>query len=153
MIEQNAFHGNGLESISGMEGVEIIGQGAFKFTPLKSIHIPESVKEIRYQAFHYCNSLKTVTSLNKKPTAINDEAFGYLYYMITLYVPMGTKEIYQSTEGWKNFKNIVEFDPAGIDDITVDEDGQQTIYSISGVRLKNPQKGLNIINGKKVVVK
>lgn len=42
---------------------------------------------------------------------------------------------------------------AGIDDITVDEDGQQTIYSISGVRLKNPQKGLNIINGKKVVVK
>ena len=42
---------------------------------------------------------------------------------------------------------------AGIDDITVDEDAQQTIYSISGVRLKNPQKGLNIINGKKVLVK
>ena len=40
-----------------------------------------------------------------------------------------------------------------IDEITVDEDDQQTIYSISGVRLKNPQKGLNIINGKKVVVK
>lgn len=42
---------------------------------------------------------------------------------------------------------------AGIDDITVDEDAQQTIYSISGVRLKNPQKGINIINGKKVLVK
>lgn len=42
---------------------------------------------------------------------------------------------------------------AGIDDIIVDEDAQQTIYSISGVRLQSPQKGLNIINGKKVLVK
>lgn len=29
---------------------------------------------------------------------------------MTLYVPKGTKILYQQTYGWKNFKNIVEMD-------------------------------------------
>ena len=66
---------------------------------------------------------------------------------------MGTKVKYQEADGWKNFKNIVEFKTTGIDDTIADEDKQRAIYSISGVRLKSPQKGLNIINGKKVLVK
>jgi len=32
----------------------------------------------------------------------------------TLYVPVGTKSKYEATEGWKDFKNIVEIDPSGI---------------------------------------
>ena len=66
---------------------------------------------------------------------------------------MGTKVKYQEADGWKNFKNIVEFKTTGIDDTIADEDKQRAIYSTSGVRLKNPQKGINIINGKKVLVK
>ena len=31
--------------------------------------------------------------------------------------------------------------------------GQQTIYNIQGQRLNAPQKGMNIINGKKVFIK
>ena len=42
---------------------------------------------------------------------------------------------------------------SGINDVIADEDKQGQIYSISGMRLKSPQKGINIINGKKILVK
>ena len=121
---------------------------------LYKVNLPSSIKYIDVCAFSDCDMIRVVNSSVTRPTAISENAFhGDVYKYATLYVPIGTKGLYQSTEGWKNFNNIVEFDPVGIDDITVDEDAQQTIFSISGVRLKNPQKGLNIINGKKVVVK
>ena len=37
-----------------------------------------------------------------------------------LYVPTGTKALYEQTEPWKNFVNIVEYDPAGIEEIEAD---------------------------------
>jgi len=40
----------------------------------------------------------------------------------------------------------------GIDNITV-ETGTQRIFNLSGLQLKEPQKGINIINGRKVFVK
>ncbi|MGM9713089.1 MAG: hypothetical protein ACI3Y5_03095 [Prevotella sp.] len=91
----------------------------------------------------------------EKPIAIEESVFSTQFYwgVATLYVPFGTKSLYASADVWKNFKNIVEIAPAGIDDIPIGEDAQQTNYSVSGVRLKSPQKGLNIINGKKVLVK
>ena len=39
----------------------------------------------------------------------------------TLYVPLGSKETYCSTAGWKDFKNIVEFDPTSIEDTEEDD--------------------------------
>ena len=142
-------------AITVKEGTtQIMSRSFFSDRGLVGIYLPSSIKEIDDEAFYECTGLINVTSFNTEPTAIGVKSFDdNVYSYATLNVPMGTKGTYQSTDGWKNFKNIVEFDPSGIDDITVDEDGQQTIYSISGVRLKVPQKGLNIINGKKVMVK
>ena len=47
-----------------------------------------------------------------------------------------------------------EEDPAvGISDILANKGGKTTIFNIVGQRLSAPQKGMNIINGRKVVVK
>ena len=44
--------------------------------------------------------------------------------------------------------------PTGIAGVEADaEEGEQVIYNLAGQRLAQPQKGLNIINGKKVIVK
>ena len=97
--------------------------------------------------------------MHEEPLEINESVFFsstdtiYTFDQATLYVPEGTKSSYQEADVWKNFKNIVDFDPDGIDDIIADEDKQGQIYSISGMRLKSPQKGINIINGKKILVK
>ena len=42
---------------------------------------------------------------------------------------------------------------SGIGDITMDSNSESTVYSLSGQRLQKPHKGLNIIGGKKVVMK
>lgn len=159
-IASEAFYRHsGLKEIKLPYYLKTIGVLSFYETGLSSITIPESVDSIGTSAFRNCANLTTVKVLRKEPLKIKESVFFndtdtvYTFDQATLCVPKGTKVKYQEADVWKNFKNIVEFDPTGIDDITVDEDAQQTIYSISGVRLKNPQKGLNIINGKKVVVK
>lgn len=44
-------------------------------------------------------------------------------------------------------------DTTGILDVCKDTDDSRTIYNINGQRLNAPQKGMNIINGKKVIIK
>ena len=76
----------------------------------------------------------------------------------TLYVPKGTKDIYIRYDGWRDFYNIVEFDPAGINEVKLDDNENASVYGLHGRRLRQPQKGINIIRQsdktiKKVVVK
>ena len=45
-------------------------------------------------------------------------------------------------------------DPTGIEEIPSTPQGQSgNIYSIAGKRLSHPQKGINIVDSKKVLVK
>lgn len=64
------------------------------------------------------------------------------------------------TKGWQPYYNNgtewVAFSggiPSGIKKVIVGSDKSSPIYSLRGQRLSAPQKGINIINGKKVVVK
>jgi len=62
-------------------------------------------------------------------------------------VPKGTKALYQDTDGWKNFQNIVEFDATAAQEVsgTAAEAKVVSSYSIDGKQFSAPQKGLNII--------
>jgi hypothetical protein len=84
------------------------------------------------------------------------------YSDATLYVPKGTVAKYKATDGWKNFKNIVEEGTTtGIEDVeAIDTDNKldtsNAIYDINGKRLpaaslEELPSGLYIVNGKKVV--
>ncbi len=59
---------------------------------------------------------------------------------------------YRAAANWKKFVNIVEFDPTGVGAVSADgkSAAEQRIYNLGGVRMAAPQRGLNIINGKKV---
>ena len=101
------------------DGVTSIGQYAFDGGGgITSITIPSSVTAIGQCAFRDCVVTK-VTSYIKEPFAIGKNVFSCVinsgdygsnrnYTTATLYVPNGTKEKYQTTDGWKNFTNIVE---------------------------------------------
>lgn len=47
----------------------------------------------------------------------------------------------------------MEFDATGITGTEADKNRENNYYDLSGLRLSAPKKGLNIINGRKVMVK
>lgn len=130
---------------------------------LKKLTLSSSPVYIDYCAFYDCFNLTEIYSYCTSPMSIDERAFknsGYsnndvIYETATLYVPIGTKTVYQTTDGWKKFKNIVELESLGINGVNVKDDNgsDNNVYNLRGQRLSTPQKGLNIINGKKVVVK
>ena len=131
--------------------VTTIGRGAFyDCEDLNSIQIPESVTSIMENAFMGCKSLttitipKNVTSLGKNfiyscdrlttiysmiesPFDVDNKVFNAdedrYYREATLYVPKGTKVLYQNAGGWKNFQNIQEI--GGSEPIEEDTDISQ----------------------------
>lgn len=67
--------------------------------------------------FYGCSSLKSVYLLNKAPLSLR---YPVSNYDATLYVPQGSLEAYKNANIWKEFNNIVEFDPTSIEDVTED---------------------------------
>lgn len=160
IIGNYAFSASGLNSINIPCGK--IGYGAFDYcNGLTSVTIGKDVSRIGNHAFHHC-SLTSVTAQNPAPIDIIDV---FDKTNATLYVPKGSKSAYQAAYHWKEFKNIVELDPSGIDEISIQENGfdsinqEETIwYTLDGKRANKPQYGLNVIRmsdgtTKKVFVK
>lgn len=131
------------------KNVTSIGEGAFGYCEaLTSATIPNSVKSIGSYAFGNCPKLTSIYSYIENPTSDTGSNFDNKNYTnATLYVPKGTKALYQNTDGWKYFQNIVEFDATAVHEVGGEETEAKVIgnYSINGKQLSAPQKGLNIL--------
>jgi len=138
--------------------VKIGGSAFSSMYDLECVTIGSGVKEIGEAAFRYDAKLKTIWCKVDFPFDLNENVFSdETYDNATLYVPVGSKINYMTSIGWSRFKNIVETDTeptTAIEGITADRpQADVPVYSLSGQRLSQPQKGINIIGGKKVVVK
>ena len=161
-ISNWAFYGcYGLTSVTIGNSVTSIDRAAFyDCSGLTSVTIGSDVTSIGECAF-YGADIPTIISLIENPFWIyglssdhNHSTFTLnTFKNATLYVPVGTIEKYKATEGWKDFVFIEESDLAGINVVENTQNNNTTIYDLNGVRLSEPKKGINILNGKKVVVK
>jgi len=184
-IPRYAFYNcTGLKQISLPSSVTYIGENAFsQCSNLESVNIPESVTAIYYgtfigcqslreiilpkelsviggYGFHLCNSLTSVTSLNPTPPSLTSDTFDEdTEKNATLYVPIGSKNLYMISPHWENFYNIVETDLSSINGVEIDKKGTiDAIYRIDGKKHLVTEKsvlpkGFYIINGKKCLIK
>ena len=137
--------------------IKIIGRCSFIYChALVKIIIPNSIVSIEGGAFRQCYNLVSVYSEITNPFAINETVFDGISSEATLYVPVGTKAKYEATEGWKEFKTIIEGEPSAIQSPTVITSSD--IYSITGRKVRSNAtsldglpKGIYIVNGKKVI--
>ena len=156
-IGEGAFYDcENLTKVSLGNSVTKIGDLAFKDCEnLTEISLGKSVAEIGSSALTGCSNLTTIYSLNPTPpTFESDEFTNKQYINMNVYVAKGSLAAYQTADIWKNFWNLQEYSTdTGIGNITVDGVQENKIYDLQGRKQDAPQHGINIINGKKVLVK
>lgn len=174
-IESSAFQScMSLREVNFGNSLSEIGTQAFYGCEgLSSIVMPNSLKNINFKAFASCTNLNSLTfgensvwldeisffganlqsiiTYCRNPKGFVSNTFGtreddnYVYNNTILYVPLGTKPIYQSADGWKLFKNIVEGNPSNVETISINNIATHSIYSANGTLSPILKKGLNII--------
>ncbi len=114
-ISPHSFNNfEGISSVSTGDGVTVIGEGAFRGTPLSTVVLGKNVKSIEYNAFTNCNQLKDVyvnaeTVPSAWPDDDDDHDGSFQYTDIgsaVLHVPASAIEEYKSKAPWKYFGKI-----------------------------------------------
>ncbi len=144
-----------LKSITIPDGVTSIGEYAFsRCRNLKSVTIGSGMTSLGEYAFRGCGSLEEIHCYAVDPPDVSENTFEEVEASeVKLFVPSRSNRKYKEHPIWGLF-HILDVG-TGIDEIgqqtTVNR--QRTIYNLAGQRLSKPQKGLNIRNGKIVLIK
>ena len=73
--------------------------------------IPNTIQSIGRNPFYGCVNLESIIVESDNSTFESPNGSNAIVEKTTLYVPIGTKALYEATEGWNKFQNIVEIEP------------------------------------------
>ena len=157
-IGDDAFNGcSGLTAITIPNSVTSIGLNAFSnCSGLTSISIGSGVKQIYNGAFLSYQSIERDVYCYAVDCPVIYTSTFYGSFDDTLHVPAQSVDAYKSHEFWGQFKEIVPLtdEEMAVEQITLQQNvGAPVIYNLKGQRIATPTKGLNIINGRKVVIR
>lgn len=92
--------------------IKKIGDSAFRnISTLNTIELPSSIQSIGDNAFEYTADELKVIILSMSPFRIGDNAFTGIGENSVLYVPTGSKLIFDDSMPWRLFSRIEEYEP------------------------------------------
>ena len=110
ILEECAFYGTGLTSVSMNTVSKISGFAFGSCTDLKTVSLPSTVTQIENQAFAGCNNLVSVTIEAKTPPTLGDMLFGIIVPTgLTIYVPEASVDAYKAA--WTSYADIIKAIP------------------------------------------
>ncbi len=105
-----------------------IARGAYQDQGITMVILPAQITNLEHSCFEGCEYLTEIYNFSHEPQGCMSTTFeDYHYYNRTLYVPRGTKEIYEQVPVWGSFRHIEEFDATTIIPGDVDGDGEITV--------------------------
>lgn len=99
-----------LKKINVPKGINQFSDGCFMGSGIETFLIPENIKTLNESSFNV-NNLKAIKICHKdfKDLQYTESTFGNVSNIV-LYVPEGSKQLYEEFYPWKNFKEIKEYD-------------------------------------------
>ena len=91
--------------------IKILGKSAFSGSDIKTFELPSSIQAIGEDAFSNTADDLKIIFLSMAPFNIGDNAFSGIGDHATLYVPSGSKLIFENARPWSSFSQIVEYQP------------------------------------------
>ena len=107
-----------------------IGADAFKGCSITSVTLPASIEFIGDNAFANCEQLTSVTCLGTEPATLGTDVFADHNDALTIYVPIWTKETYQTA--WAAYENLIsltDFDQKKEDALVLIQTARQGIQN------------------------
>lgn len=163
-INENAFTCSILNQLE--VGNSYVLETMLKYWNLpKTLIVAEDYSDTSFPSLTYSDysggenlSLDTIVCKTATPPTLPATFSDSQYENLVVIVPSEELATYQATDVWKNFRSLQggaeNYSTTGIATVTTDHnDKAAAIFDLNGRKLKTPQKGLNIINGKKIVVR
>lgn len=143
---------SGLQTTSFVipDGVKTLKKMVCAFSEmLETVVIGSGVENWGEGAFCYCESIKSIY-LRSENVVTPTSGYHFeeaLYDTATLYVPTGTKGLYQGDPYWGQFKNIEEFSVTDIESVIdrIDNSAIDRIYTLDGAAQRSVRDGLQIL--------
>ena len=111
-----------------------IARGAYQDQGITMIILPAQITNLEHSCFEGCEYLTEIYNFSHDPQGCMSTTFeDYHYENCTLYVPLGTKEIYEQVPVWGSFRHIEEFDATTIIPGDVNGDGEITVADANSV--------------------
>ena len=139
------------------ENVTTINANTFYgFNALKNVYLGSNLAKIGTKAFANCGKLENVYCFAVRYPAVGNNTFenSYIDY-VTLHVPARSVNQYKSHDVWGKFMEVVPItdEELAIEGVTAENAKKAVIYNLNGQRISSPKKGINIINGRKVLTR
>lgn len=129
----------------GTTSLEMICLGSFN-TNIQSLILPSTLTTCQTLSYRHPLLSAIYCKAIVPPTGSSYPLFSYNVSNITLYVPTGTQSDYQTSQLWRIFTDIQEFDFTDIESVTSGNEAYEVgRYSIDGKMLPAPAPGINII--------